>query len=154
MKKQINNNGKSSDLQHAIEEANIRQQLEDHVEALFNLDLKRVMSIYASDIVSFDVEGTYLGLEEKRKAWTKLFSMIEPPLKYEIRNLSVTAGDGAAFGYSHNRLHAKLKNGQQIDSRVRYTACFMKYDGGWLIAHEQVSMPVDFESGKSVPDYK
>ncbi len=152
MKRQINNDGKNLNVQNAIDEAYIRQQMEDHVKALCNIDLKGVMSIYAPYIVSFDVEGTYVGVEEKREAWSKIFSMIEPPLKYEMRDLSITAGDGIAFGSSYNRLRGKLKNGQQIDSRVRYTACFRKYEGGWLIAHEHVSMPVDFENGKAVSD--
>jgi len=148
MKNQIKNDGKVYKLRHEADEANIRRQIENLVKALCNMDLQGVMAIYAPGIVSFDVEGTYLGAEAKRKAWLNVFSIIEPPLDYEIRDLTITAGDDVAFAYSYNRLSGKLKKGQQIGSRVRYTACFRKIDGIWLIAHEQVSVPADFESGR------
>jgi len=152
MKRKVNNDKKSYNLQHSADEAQIRQKMEEHVKALCKIDLKGVMSFYAPYILSFDVEGTYVGVEEKKEAWTKIFSMIEPPLKYEIDELSITAGADVAFASCYNRLLGKLKNGQQIDSRVRYTACFRKYEGGWLIAHEHVSMPIHFENNKAVPD--
>ena len=160
MELQIKNNGKISDSkikikkvsQRTIDETDIRQQIDNHVKALCNMDLKSVMSIYTNDIVSFDVDGTYLGMEAKRKVWASVFSIIESPINYEIRNLSITLADNIAFSYSYNRLSGKLKNGQKIGSWVRYTACFRKIDGKWLIAHEQVSLPVDFESGRALVD--
>ncbi len=138
----------------AIDETEIRRQIDNLVEGLCNMDLGKVMTIYAPDIVSFDVEGTYLGVEMKRKAWVNVFSLIEPPLDYEIQGLTITAGEDVAFSYSRNRLSGKLKNGQQIGSWVRYTACFQKIDGNWLIRHEQVSVPVDFENGRVLLDLK
>ncbi len=33
---------------------------------------------------------------------------------------------------------------------VRYTAGFRKIDGNWLIAHDQVSVPADFGSGRAL----
>ena len=148
MEQRIKNNTKNYKSQQAIDKAEIKRQINNHVEALCNMDLEGVMSIYASDIVSFDVEGNYVGAEAKKEAWVKVFSMIEPPLNYEMRDLTITVGDDIAFSHSYNRLYGKLKNGQQIDSPVRYTACFRKIDGKWLIVHEQVSMPVDFGSSK------
>ncbi len=148
------NNGKSYKLQNAIDETDIQRQIEDHVKALCNMDLEGLMSIYSPDIVSFDVEGTYLGTEAKRKAWVNVFSMIEPPLNYEIRDLTITIGSDVAFAYSYNRLSGKMKNGQQIGYWVRYTACFRKINGNWLIVHEQVSVPVDIENGRVLLDFK
>ncbi len=162
MEQQIKSNGKSSkseikiknESQRVIDESEIRLQMENHVKALCNMDLDGTMTIYAPDILSFDVEGTYLGTEEKRKAWANVFSVMEPPLNYEIRDLTITVGGDVAFSHSLNRLSGNLKNGQQIGSWVRYTACFRKIEGNWLITHEQVSMPIDFESGKAIFDLK
>ncbi|MFZ0452923.1 MAG: nuclear transport factor 2 family protein [Ignavibacteriaceae bacterium] len=154
MEQQTMNNGKSYKLQNAIDETDIQRQIEDHVKALCNMDLEGLMSIYSPDIVSFDVEGTYLGTEAKRKAWVNVFSMIEPPLNYEIRDLTITIGSDVAFAYSYNRLSGKMKNGQQIGYWVRYTACFRKINGNWLIVHEQVSVPVDIENGRVLLDFK
>jgi len=41
--------------QHAVDEAGIRQQIDRLVEAIRAMDLEGVKSIYAPDIVSFDV---------------------------------------------------------------------------------------------------
>ncbi len=138
--------------QQAVEETRIRRKIENLVKALSSMDPDKVISIYAPDVVSFDVEGTYQGAGEKRKAWTNIFSIVEPPLKYEIRDLNITVGGGVAFSHSYNRLCGTLKNGQQIGPWVRYTACFRKIDGDWLIAHEQVSLHFDFESGRTSED--
>ncbi len=154
MEQQIMNNGKSYKLQHTNDEADIRRQMEEHVKALCSMDLEGVMLIYAPDIVSFDVDGTYLGAEAKRGAWANVFSIIEPPIDYEIQDLNITAGEDVAFCHSINRLSGTLKNGRKIGSWVRYTACFRKIGGKWLIAHEQVSFPVDFGSGKALLDLK
>ena len=35
---------------------------------------------------------------------------------------------------------------------VRGTLCFRKIDGNWLIAHDQVSVPLDIASGRGVVD--
>ena len=42
-------------IQRATDEANIRQRINRWVEALRTMDLEGVMSLYAPDIVSFDI---------------------------------------------------------------------------------------------------
>lgn len=140
--------------QRAIDEAAIRRQIDDHVKALHVMNLENVMSIYAPDIVSFDLGPPlkYVGLESKRKPWVEAFEMLVPPLNYEIRDLTITVSDDIAFSHSLNRMNAKLKNGQHADFWLRWTACFQKIEDNWLIVHEQVSVPADFESGKAVFD--
>ena len=64
-KSKIKINNKS---RQAIDKTDIRHQIDKHVGALRSMDLDSVMSIYAPNIVSFDVDGTYLGLDAKRKA--------------------------------------------------------------------------------------
>ena len=38
--------------------------------------------------------------------------------------------------------------GQPIDLVVRVTDGYRKVDGNWLIAHEHLSVPVDYATGK------
>jgi ketosteroid isomerase-like protein len=45
-----------------------------------------------------------------------------------------------------------LKTGRRIDVWVRWTACFRKVDGDWLIAHDHVSVPSDLDRGKALVD--
>jgi len=61
-------------------------------------------------------------------------------------------GDDVAFGHSLNRITGTLKNGHRSEVWHRWTACFRKIDGTWLIAHDHVSVPIDFESGRALLD--
>jgi ketosteroid isomerase-like protein len=111
-----------------------------------------VMSLYAPDIVSFDLVPPlrHAGAKAKEKNWANVFAMFQRPLGYEIRDLTLTLGDDVAFGYSLNRVSGTLKNGNRTDSSVRWTACFRKIDGNWLITHDHVSVPADPQSGRAL----
>jgi ketosteroid isomerase-like protein len=37
---------------------------------------------------------------------------------------------------------------------VRWTACWRKIGGQWLLVHDHVSVPVDLQAGKAVLDLK
>ena len=138
--------------QHAIDEADIRQRIDKAVAALRAMDLEGVMSLYAPDIVSFDIVPPlrHVGAEAKRKNWVGAFAMYQRPLGYEIRDLTITLGDDVAFGHSLNRVSGTLRNGNKTDFWLRWTTCFRKIDGSWLIAHDQVSVPLDLESGRAL----
>jgi uncharacterized protein (TIGR02246 family) len=138
--------------QHAIDEADIRQRIDKLAEAIRAMDLEGVMSIYAPDIVSFDIVPPlqHVGAEAKRENWVDAFAMYQRPLGYEIHDLTITLGDDVAFGHSLNRISGTLKNGNRADFWLRVTTCFRKIDGNWLIAHDQVSVPLDLESGRAL----
>ncbi|MGH7720565.1 MAG: YybH family protein [Gemmatimonadaceae bacterium] len=91
-----------------------------------------------------------MGAEAKWKNWADVFAAYQRPLGYEVRDLTIIVGDGAAFGRSLNRISGSLKNGQRKDYWVRWTTGFRKIDGNWLIAHDQVSVPLDVVSGRAL----
>ena len=76
--------------------------------------------------------------------------MYQRPLGYEIHDLTITVGDDVAFAHSLNRISGTLKNGSRNEFWLRATTCFRKIDGKWLIAHDQVSVPLDLESGRAL----
>jgi ketosteroid isomerase-like protein len=49
-------------------------------------------------------------------------------------------------------MRATLTTGQQIDYWLRWTACFQKINGQWLLVHHQNSVPVDLATGKALLD--
>jgi uncharacterized protein (TIGR02246 family) len=142
--------------QRATDEADIRQRIDKLAEAIRAMNLEGVMSIYAPDIVSFDIVPPlqHVGAEAKRKNWVDAFAMYQHPLGYEIRDLTITVGDDVAFGHSLNRISGTLKNGNRTDFWLRSTTCFRKIDGNWLIAHDQVSVPLDLESSRALLNLK
>lgn len=75
--------------------------------------------------------------------------MTSDPVGYEIADLSITVGEDMAFTHSFNRASATLPTGQQIGTWARWTACWRKIGGQWLLVHDQVSVPVDLRCSTS-----
>ena len=136
------------------EEAKIQQLIDGFQRAIRAKDLGGVLSVYAPDIVSFDLVPPmqHVGIAAYRRPWEATFASFEGPIGYEVSDLHITATDEVAFSHSLNRMRGTTKDGQRISVWVRWTACFRKLDGRWLVTHEQVSVPIDMESGKALLD--
>jgi ketosteroid isomerase-like protein len=140
--------------QRATDEADIRRRIDKLVNAIRGMDLDGAMSIYAPDIVSFDIVPPlrHVGAEAKRRQWAAAFGIYKPPLGYETRDIAITVGDDVAFGHSLIRVSGTLKDGRRSDFWLRWTGCFQKTNDDWLIVHDQVSVPVDLKSGRACLD--
>ena len=77
------------------DEAEIKRVIEGGVEAVRARDIDGVMSIYAQEVVSFDIVPPlrYIGADAFRKVWEEVFSSFQGPIDYEIHDLSITVGD-------------------------------------------------------------
>jgi len=140
--------------QREIDEAEIRRLIDKIVEGLRSKDPEILKSVYATDIVSFDIEPPlqHVGIEAKLENWAPVFTSFER-VDYEVRDLTLTVGDDVAFGHAFGRLSGTLKNGTAISGMwVRATYCLQKIGGAWLIVHDQVSVPLDITTGKGVVD--
>ena len=114
------------------------------------------MSVFAPEVVSFDL-GPPLqhgGGGAFVKRWQELLGSYQTPIDYEVRDLTITAGEETAFSHSLNNIGGTMKNGQKMNRWLRWTACYRKTNGRWLIVHEHVSVPADVRSGKAVLDLK
>jgi|SRR5215475_12727902 len=140
--------------QREADEAKIRQQVAKIVEGIRAKDLEGLKQLYATNIVSFDVEPPlqHVGIEAKLKNWANAFMFFQD-VTYEVRDLTLAVGDEVAFGHFFGRLSGTLKNGTATNGMwVRGTLGFRNMDGNWLIEHDQVSVPFDIASGKGVVD--
>ena len=135
-------------------EALRRQRIEDCVKALRAKDIEGVMSLFAPNLVSFDIVPPlrYVGAENKRRAWQEAFATYTGPFAYEVHDLNVTAHGELAFVHSLNHVNATLAGGHITDLWLRWTACFCRIDGVWLVVHDHVSVPADLEHGRAVLD--
>lgn len=140
----------------AKDEAAIRGLVDRLVRAVRAKDIDGVRSVYAPELVAFDIVPPlqYVGAEAFMEPWREVFELYRDPIHYEVRDLSITAGDDVAFSRSLNRISGTMKNGQKTDVWLRWTACYRKIGGEWLIVHLQASVPVDFRSGRAVLDLK
>ncbi len=140
----------------AVAESLIRKRVEDLAKAVTAKDLDGAMSFYAPDIVSFDLNPPlgYAGADAKRRAWREAFAGFSGPMTYEVSDLNVMAQGDLAFVHSFNHVSSTLAGGQASDMWVRWTACFRRIDGVWLIVHDHVSVPADLEHGRAVLNLK
>ena len=138
--------------QREIDEADIRQRIDKLAESIRAHDLETAMSLYAPDMVSFDFEPPlqHVGADAKRRNWVAAFAAYERPLGYEIHHLTIAVGDDVAITHSLNRISGTLKSGSRTDFWLRATTGLRKLDGNWLITHDHVSVPLDFEAGTAL----
>jgi ketosteroid isomerase-like protein len=139
----------------AIEEAQVRQLMDNLGKAMSAKDIDGVMAFYAPDIVAFDIIPPlqYVGAEAYRENWEEGFAMSQS-INFEIRDLTITASGEAAFCHSLNRLSGTMKNGEKYDFWMRRTVCCRSIDGELKITHEHFSVPFDMESNKALFDLK
>lgn len=140
--------------QYEQDEAAIRGKIETLIEGLHGKDLDQLRELYAPDVVSFDVEPPlqHVGVAAKLRNWEKVFAAFHD-LRYELRDLTFTVGDGVAYGHGFGRIAGTLASGAVTNGMwVRATLCLRKVDGSWLITHDQASVPLDMSTGKGATD--
>lgn len=133
-------------------EALIHQRVKDWAKAIRARDMYGVVSLYAPDIVSFDIGPPlrYAGIDSKHRAWQAMFAAYSGAIGYDVTDLAVTVNGDMAFAHSLNHVSGKLASGHDSDMWLRWAACFRRIDGVWLVVHDHASVPADLEHGKSV----
>ena len=142
--------------EEAMAEGLIRQRVDDYAKAISAKDIDSVMSFFARDVVSFDIAISslrYAGADNKRREWQKVFAAYGS-IDYEVHDLKVAAQGELAFVHAVNHVRGTRAGGEVTDLWVRWTACFRRIDGSWLIVHDHVSVPADFERGQALVNLK
>ena len=138
----------------ANNETQIRQLIFQFAKAFRARDVDGIMAFFAPEIISFDIlPPLEAGARIFVTHWQEFFGSYQT-LDVEFPNVRIAAGDDVAFSYCLHRVWGALKSGQETDWWLRWTACYRKTEGKWLIVHEQVSVPTDLKSGKAMLDLK
>jgi uncharacterized protein (TIGR02246 family) len=132
----------------------VRALLDQQNEAIRDKDIDRLMSLFAPDIVYFDVVPPlqFVGAAALRGRFLDWFASFKGPMRIEMRDLRVLASGDSAVACRLSRARGTLQTGQEVGRWVRATSCCQRSNGGWLVTHEHISMPVDLESGTAVMD--
>jgi ketosteroid isomerase-like protein len=135
-------------------QSDVRALLESWSEAARIKDIDRLMSLYSSDIVYFDVVPPlhFTGAAAVRSNFLRWFDGWRSTIGLEIRDLHILASGDIAAAYMHIRASGTLKDGREVGYWVRATVCCQRSDQQWLITHEHISLPVDVKSGRAVMD--
>jgi ketosteroid isomerase-like protein len=138
----------------ACRRSEIRALLDSRSEAVRIKDIDGLMSLYAPDVVYFDVVPglQFTGSAALRARFLQWFDSIAGSISMEIRDLNILAGGDIAVAYMLNRTSGILKNGREVGHWVRATACCQRSNHRWLIKHEHISLPINFESGSAAMD--
>jgi ketosteroid isomerase-like protein len=123
-------------------------------EAMRAKDLDGLMSLYTSDVIYFDVVPPlqFAGSEALRARFTRWFDGFDGPITMDSRDLNISVNGDIAVAHWFSRASGTLTNGREVGSWVRVTSCCLRSDGGLLITHEHISVPVDLASGRPAAD--
>ena len=134
-------------------ESQIREIIQNRVDSTRAKDAKNATQHFAEDAVIFDVvdplhhHGTTAALQRARD-W---FSTFDGPIGFDIDEIQLTVGEGAAFSSSLNHVRGTTASGV-LDMWWRCTMCYGIVDGAWKIVHEHNSVPFDPATGKASLD--
>jgi uncharacterized protein (TIGR02246 family) len=138
--------------------AEIRALLDSWAKAFEAHDIDGIMANYAPGeaVVAYDIGPPlqYKGNESYRKDYQEFLAQYDGPIHVEFRDMRIVSSGDVGFVHALERFTAKLKGGHQSDMWLRYTGGLQKMNGKWLIVHDHVSVPTDFESGKALLDLK
>jgi ketosteroid isomerase-like protein len=134
-------------------EAEVRKRVAHYASAIATKDIELVTSFFAPNLVSFDLEPPlrYTGADNKRQRWAEGFAAYSS-ITYEVHELAVTIQGDLAFVHGLNHFKGTRTNGHVADTWVRWTACFQRIAGVWLIVHDHVSVPADIRQGRALLD--
>jgi uncharacterized protein (TIGR02246 family) len=139
-------------------EAEIREVYDRWAKAFEARDIDAIMSVYAPGdaVVAYDVVAPlqYKGLDAYRKDYLEFLGQYDGPVHVEYRDMRVFSSGDVGFVHALERFTGKMKNGQQSDFWLRATSGVVRMNGKWLIVHDHISVPIDFDTGKAVLDLK
>jgi ketosteroid isomerase-like protein len=129
----------------------IRERVRDYAQAICAKDIDAVMSFFAPDMLSFDLEPPlrYSTAGRKRERWLEAFTAFTR-IGYEVTELNVVSRDDLACVNGINRFSGTFADGRSSATWVRWTSCWRRIEGTWLIVHDHVSVPADLKAGKAL----
>ena len=126
-----------------IDEAAIRELVENWASAVRTKDLHGILANHSPDILMFDVPPPLAskGLEAYAKTWDLFFAWSDDPVIFDIKSMDITAGNDVAFVAALMRCGGTEKSGERIELEFRLTIGLHKIGEQWVVLHEHHSIP-------------
>lgn len=135
-------------------QAEIRNLYDRWAKAFEARDIDGIMAVYAPGdaVIAYDIVPPlqYKGNAAYRKDYVDFLAQFDGPIHVEYRDLRIISSGDVGFVHALERVTGKMKNGQPVDLWLRATSGLQKINGKWLIVHDHISVPADFESGKAM----
>jgi uncharacterized protein (TIGR02246 family) len=122
--------------------AEIGALIESWAAAVRRKDMDGILAHHAEDFVMFDVPPPLVvrGLAAYRETWPLFFGASPDRPGFDIRELTIEAGDTVAFAVALMRC-ITVRDGTTHDLDFRLTIGLRKIDGRWMFVHEHHSVP-------------
>jgi ketosteroid isomerase-like protein len=102
-----------------------------------------ILRDHSADMVMFDVPPPlhFRGIAAYEASWPQFFEASPKPVRFDIMDLQITAGNDVAFAVALMRC-AVIEDGN-VDLDFRLTVGLRKVDGQWIVTHEHHSVPAE-----------
>lgn len=132
----------------------VLQVVEAYKAAVNAKDVDKFVSLYAQDVVVFDMWGewSYKGTEAWRKMAADWFgSLGSERVIVEANDVRVIAENNIAIIHAFVTFKGVSAEGKELRAmQNRFTWVLQNREGAWKILHEHSSAPVDFETSKVI----
>src|SRR6185295_20149858 len=93
----------------------IRGLADRWAKAIRAKDVDGVVANYAPEVVAFDIVPPLrsVGIDAQREGLEAWFATWRGPIGYDLRDLTITAGDDVAFSQSLNRIRGTKTDGEE-----------------------------------------
>ena len=126
-------------------EGEIRALIERWAEAVRRHDLEGILANHDRDIVMFDVPPPLQsrGMNEYKKTWDLFFKYHQPSQAFDVKEMTITAGQDVAFAVAIMRCGSATKTASATEEGFlfRLTVGLRLVDGAWRVVHEHHSVP-------------
>ena len=138
----------------ASSESEVRQWMADFKRAFEAKDTKAVMALYTPDILAYDIVPPlqYVGSDAYTKDYATYFAQYNGPVTLEYHDCHISTSGDLAVVTCLERNTGTLTNGTPVAIWLRDTTALRRVSGRWLDFHDHVSVPTDFNTGKSQTD--
>lgn len=135
----------------ASSENEIHQWMDNFKRAFDARDTKAVMALYTPDVTAYDIVPPlqYKGIDAYTKDFATFFSMFQGPMTIDFQDCNISTSGDLAIVSCLQHLTGTMTNGQSSSMWVRGTSGLRRVNGQWLDFHDHISVPTDFNTGKS-----
>lgn len=134
----------SKDAVVAVAQSRIRSILESWAQATRLGRQDDVLSSHAPSVLIDDVlpPMKYMSAYAYRRSWDDWQPETQGESRFELEDLSVTAGPDIAFTHGFIQCGGTLPSGRTFQDADRATSCLRKVDGDWKVYHQHLSKPL------------
>jgi uncharacterized protein (TIGR02246 family) len=138
----------------------VQDVLQNYQSAVYEKDVERFVSSYASDIHIYDCWENWecKGISQWRgmvKGWFNGLKEEGVSLKVEFNDVAVEENSNLAFVHCAVSFTAHNESGEKLRQMAnRFTFGLRKENESWTITHAHSSLPINMETGKGIFDLK